>query len=98
MSATNIRLVQFSLGPDKQSEARAIAEKVVPLIRAQKGCERCEFYADDQAGDYGLVVLWASKQEADTAAAVIGPVLMPALAAAKGAPNIRLFDVYELKQ
>lgn len=93
----NIRLVQFSLGPGKRSVAEAIANKVVPAIRRQKGCDRCEFFADNEAGDYGIVVLWASKQAADAAASVIGPILMPALTEAKGAPSIRLFDVYEPK-
>ena len=94
----NIRLDQFSLGPGKRSAAEKIADKVVPTIRAQKGCDRCEFFADNEAGDYGIVVLWASEQAADAAASVIGPILMPALAEAKGEPNIRLFDVYEPKR
>ena len=94
----NLRLVQFSLGPGKRSVAEGIADKVVPAIRAQKGCDRCEFFADDEAGDYGIVVLWASKQAADAAYLVISPILMPALAVAKGAPSIRLFDVYEPKK
>ncbi|MCX6022429.1 MAG: hypothetical protein NTZ05_12010 [Chloroflexi bacterium] len=97
MSITNIRLVQFSLGPNRGAEAKAVADKIVPAIRAQQGCERCEFFADDEAGDYGIVVLWASKQAADAASSVISPMLMPALAGAgtKGAPNIRLFAAYE---
>lgn len=95
----NIRLVQFSLESGKRSAAQAIADKVVPAIRAQKGCERCEFYADYAAGDYGIIVLWESKQASDTASSVISPILMPALAAAKaGGSSIRLFEVYEPKQ
>jgi hypothetical protein len=94
----NVRLVQFSLGPGKRTEAEAIADKVVPAIRAQQGCDRCEFITDDDAGDYGIVVLWASKQAADAASAVISPILMPAMAAAAVTPSIRLFEVYEPKQ
>ena len=94
----NIRLVQFNLGPSTRSAAEAVADKIVPAIRAQPGCERAEFFADDAAGDYGFVVLWASKQAADAATTVISPMLMPALAVAKGTPSIRLFEVYEPKQ
>jgi len=90
-------LVQFSLGPNKRSVAEGIADRVVPKIRAQKGCVRCEFFADHETGDYGIVVLWASRQAADAASSVIGPVLMPSLAAAKATPDIRLFEVYEPK-
>jgi hypothetical protein len=91
-----IRLVQFNLGTGKRSAAEAIADKIVPAIRAQQGCDRCEFIADEAAGDYGIVVLWESKQAADAAALVISPILMPALAGAKGT-SIRLFEVYEPK-
>jgi quinol monooxygenase YgiN len=95
----NIRLVQFKLGSGKRAAAEAIADKIVPAIRAQKGCETCEFITDDAAGDYGIVVRWASKQAADASYDVINPMLQPALAAggAQGT-SIRLFEVYEPKK
>ncbi|MDA4132333.1 MAG: antibiotic biosynthesis monooxygenase [Thaumarchaeota archaeon] len=94
----NIRLVQFSLGPGKRAEAEGLADKVVPAIRARQGCERAEFFADYEAGDYGIVVMWASEQAADAAASVIGPIMSQAMAQAKGMADIRLFDVYEPKK
>ena len=94
----NLRLVQFSLGPGKRSEAKAIADKIVPSIRSQPGCERAEFFADYDAGDYGLVVLWKSKEQANAAATVIGPMMTAALAQAKGTGDSRrLFEVYDPK-
>ncbi|MGH6738618.1 MAG: putative quinol monooxygenase, partial [Bradyrhizobium sp.] len=78
----NLRLVQFSLGPGKRAVAESIADKIVPAIRARPGCERCVFFADNDAGDYGLIVLWESAHAAEAAAAVIGPIFMPALQAA----------------
>jgi hypothetical protein len=77
--------------------AEGIADKVIPRIREQKGCARCEFFADNESGDYGIVVLWDSKQAADAAASVIGPILMGTLKSANASPDIRLFDVYEPK-
>jgi quinol monooxygenase YgiN len=62
-----IRLVQFSLDAGQRTAAKAIADKVVPAIRAQRGCGRCESFADNETGDYGLVVLWVSKQAAERA-------------------------------
>ena len=91
----NIRLVQFSLGPGKRSAAEAIAKRLVPKIREQKGCIRCEFFGDNESGDYGIVVLWESKESASDAAKVVGPIMQSTMAEAKAAPNIRLFDVYE---
>lgn len=93
-----VRLVQFKLGSGKRSAAEAVADKVIPAIRKQPGCDRSEFFVDDAAGEYGFFVLWASRQAADAAASVITPILMPALAAAGGAASIRLFEVYEPKQ
>ncbi len=94
-----VRLVQFSLGRRKRSAAEAIANKIVPAIRAQKGCDRCEFITDDAAGEYGIVVLWASQQAATAAYAVINPMLQAALSGAGAKEtSLRLFEVYEPKE
>lgn len=91
-----LRLVQFSLGPGRRAAAEKIAKRVVPLVREQAGCKRCEFFADYEAGDYGVVVLWATQEAADAAAPVVGPILTRAIAGAKGVGDTRrLYDVYE---
>ena len=90
----NLRLVQFSLG--ERSAAEALADEIVPAIRSQPGCERCTFFADYEAGDYGLAVFWESKEAAEAAAAVFGPILMRAVDTGKGTiQSRRLFDVLE---
>jgi hypothetical protein len=95
-----IRLVQFTLGKGKRSAAEAVADKVIPAIRKQPGCERAEFFVDDAAGEYGLVVLWASRQAADASYPVIFPLLTSAVDAAggKGTLNIRTLEGYEPKK
>ena len=94
-----VRLVQFSLGTGKRPAAEAVADKVIPIIRKQPGCERAEFFMDDEAGDYGFVVLWASKQAADDSYQIVYPIFSAAVAVAavKGAPSIRTLEVYEPK-
>lgn len=92
-----VRLVQFRLGPGRHSEAEAVADRVVPVIRLQKGCERCEFLTDYGSGDYGIVVFWASRQAADAGALVVGPILSEAMRKVNAVATIRLFDVYEPK-
>ena len=92
----NLRLVQFNLGPGTHATAESIANRVVPLIRAQPGCDRCEFFGDNDSGEYGIVVVWASKQYANAAASVVSPVLFPLLQEAKATGDSRrLFEVYE---
>ena len=95
-----IRLVQFKLGQGKRSAAEAVADKVIPAIRKQPGCERAEFYLDDAAGDYGFIVLWASRQAADASYPVIYPILTSSVDSAGGAGtlNIRTLEVYEPKK
>ena len=94
-----IRLVQFSLGQGKRSAAEAVADKVIPAIRRQPGCERAEFFLDDAAGDYGFIVLWASRQAADASYPVIYPILTSAVDAAggQGTLTIRTHEIYEPK-
>jgi len=51
---------------------------------------------DDEAGEYGLVVLWASKEDAEVAAKLMGPRLRSALeGVATEPPTIRLMEVYK---
>jgi quinol monooxygenase YgiN len=89
----NLRLVQFSFA--ERSAAQALADEIVPAIRSQPGCERCVFFADYDAGDYGIAVLWESQQAADAAAAVISPILMKGIEAGGTVQSRRLFEVYE---
>ena len=95
-----LRLVQFSLGAGSRSAAEAVADKVIPAIRARPGCVRAEFFVDDDTGDHGFIVLWESREAAHQAHAVISPILMSAVdaAGARAAPNIRTFEVYEPKK
>ena len=91
-----VRLVRFSFGPGKQGAAQDLANDIVPAIKTQPGCQAVTFFGDDSDGEYGLYVLWASQQDADAAAAVIGPRLQQGLAGnVQGPPAIRLFQVIE---
>ena len=93
----NLRLVQFSLGSESRAAGEALAKELVPAIRSQPGCQSCTFFADFDAGDYGLIVLWESPEAADAAAGVIGPILMGGVKEANGTmvSPPRLFDVLE---
>jgi hypothetical protein len=95
-----IRLVQFSLGQGKRSAAESVADKVIPAIRRQPGCDRAEFYLDDAAGEYGFIVLWATQQAADASYPLIYPILTSAVEAAggNGSMSIRTHAVYEPKK
>ena len=91
-----LRLVRITLEPGSSTAAHNLADEFVPAIKAQNGCNECVFFADDSAGEYGIVVLWNTKEDAEGAASVIGPRLAQALAEVSEKPaNINLFEVYE---
>ena len=89
------RLVTFNFGTGSRSKVEALAGDLAPAIRAQKGCEGVTFFGDTD-GEAGLFVLWETREDADAAAAVIGPILQKGLAGnIQAPPNIRLFEVIE---
>ena len=94
-----IRLVQFSLGTGRRAAAETVADQLIPVIRKQPGCERAEFHIDDETGEYGFIVLFATKKAADDAYHVIFPIFSSAVAAAGviGTPSVRTLEVYEPK-
>jgi hypothetical protein len=56
-----------------RSKAEELASELGPAIKAQDGCRGVTFFGDDSDGEYGLSVLWESKENAEAAAAVISP-------------------------
>ena len=93
-----VRLVRFTLGLEMRSKAESIASDLIPAIRVLKGCKHATFFGDESDGEYGLVVLWESKEDAEAAAAVIGPRLQQSLAGnVQGPPSIRLYEAIEPK-
>ena len=88
------RLVLYTLGSGGRSKAQALADELAPAISALKGCEGVTFFGDDADGEYGLFVLWESKEDAEAAVKVIGPRLRQGLAGSvQGPPSFRLFEV-----
>jgi heme-degrading monooxygenase HmoA len=91
-----VRLVRFSFGPGKQDRAEQLARTLVPAIEEQKGCKSVIFFGDHAAGDYGVVVLWTTEEDANAAARVIRPQLDEGLAGnVQGPPETRLFQAIE---
>jgi quinol monooxygenase YgiN len=90
-----IRLVTFQAAPGKKSEVAAIADQFIPHIKAKPGNRSCHFLMDDEAGEYGMVIFWDTKENADAAKAAIGPQLIPMLEAmASGPVKITLYEAY----
>jgi len=89
------RMIHFQTQGDKKAEALGIMDTLLPKIRQQKGCKDCMFLMHDQDHQYVLLVFWESKEAADNAAGVIGPLMKPALNKISTEPvQPLLYEVY----
>jgi len=90
------RLVRFSLAPGSEIKAQALAEELTPLIAEQPGCQAVTIFGDHGDGEYGIYVLWDTREHADKAAGVVRPQLDKHLAGSIAAPpEARLFSVLQ---
>lgn len=69
------RLVRFSLAPGKHAAAQAIADDLAPQIASQPGNRGVTVFGDEDAGQFGLFVLWESLENAMEASALMSPKL-----------------------
>ncbi|MDL1944910.1 hypothetical protein FBQ99_21500 [Chloroflexi bacterium CFX2] len=90
------RLITFNLEPEKCAAAEKLADRFAPILRARRGLVTVIFFANDAAGEYGILTLWESKENLEVEATLLIPRLQDALAGISAAPPlIRLFEVYE---
>ena len=93
------RLILVKAGPGKRAELERVAGQMQPLIAPLKGFVSTTALVDDVNGEYGVFMIWESKEAADAAAAMYRPKSQELWAAVPGAgaPQIRDFEVYEPK-
>ncbi len=90
------RLVRFTMNDDGKPKAQALADDLISAIKTQPGCASAIFFGDHSDGEFGLFVLWETKENADAAASVIGPKLSQGLQGNVTAPPaIGLFEVMQ---
>ena len=68
-------LVMFTLGPGKRSTAAKLFERFAPAAKARKGFKTLTVLADDTVGEYGVLVVFESKEDADAPFEAIFPQL-----------------------
>ncbi len=89
-----LRLVQFTLSEGGRSQAQAIADDLIPVIKHQPGCLSAVFFGGGADGESGVCVVWESQAHAEAAAVVMSPRLEAHLAGNVVAPPRRgLFPV-----
>ena len=90
-----IRMLNFETTATEKAEVIGIMEEIIPKIKA-KGCKDCMLITHESDNHYALLVFWESRQQADAAAPIIGPLLIPELNRISKEPVVpRLYEVYQ---
>ena len=91
-------LVTFTLGAGKRAAAEKLVAQFAPAIAARAGFRSATFLADEAAGEYGVLAVFESREDADATFATLSPKLGQALTGiAQGPPTRQLFRVLEPK-
>lgn len=90
------RLIMFTLGEGKRAFAEGIAKQFHTAMQGLKGFKDATYVADEVIGEYGVLSLWETKEDAEAAGAAMGPGLQQALQGhVQGPPSIRLLEVFQ---
>ena len=90
-----IRMLNFETTSSHKAEVIMIMDDMIPKIKAT-GCKDCMLITHESDNHYALLVFWESRQQADAAASIIGPQLIPSLNRISKEPIVpRLYEVYE---
>jgi hypothetical protein len=67
------RFVLFALGNGKRTIAETMAEKQRSAMQRLQGFKGATFIADENSGEYGVLSLWESKENAQAAEVTLTP-------------------------
>jgi heme-degrading monooxygenase HmoA len=92
------QLVMLTIGPGMRSTGEKLAEQFEPVLKSLRGFKGVTFFGNVEVGEYGSLSIWESKEDAEAAAAAMGPRLEQAVSGVvKEQPTRRFFEVYESK-
>ncbi len=92
------RLTLFTLGPGQREFAEGLADKFSPLFATLKGFKSTSFMGDFDAGEFGSLSIFETREDADAAGEILTPKLQEAVGdRLKGPPTIKTLEVYEPK-
>jgi len=92
------QLVMLTIGPGMRSTGEGLADQFGSALKSLKGFISVTFIGNVEVGEYGSLSIWESKEDAEAAAAAMGPKLEQAVSGiVKEQPTRRFFEVYEPK-
>lgn len=92
------RLALIMLGPGKGEDASRIAAQLSQTLKSQNGFKQVMFFADEDAGEYGSLSLWETKEDAQAASAALRPMvgeLVRDVTSMEGESRVRHFRIVE---
>ncbi len=92
------QLVIFTIGPGMRAEAEKMADEFAVAHKSLRGFKSVIYLGDEASGEYGSLSIWETSEDIKSAMDILHPNLEKALSGiAKGAPTVRVFEVYEPK-
>ena len=93
-----VSLNLITIGTQMRSTAEKIADQGLSTVKTLKGFRGVTFFGDVTVGEYGSLSVWESKEDAEAAAAVMGPKVEGAVKGiATAPPTRRIYELYEPK-
>lgn len=90
------RFVLFALGKGKREVAENMAQQQLLAMQGLPGFKGVTFIADESIGEYGLVSLWESKKNAQSAEVTLTPAYLQVLKGhLKRVPIRRVLEVLQ---
>ncbi len=92
------QLLLFTIGTGMRDKAEKMADELKVAHKTLKGFKSDIFLGDDAIGEYGSLTIWETPEDIKSAMDILRPNIEKALSGiAKGAPTVRVFEVYEPK-
>lgn len=90
------RFVLFTLGKGKRETAKEVAGRFETAMKALKGYKGSTFIADENIGEYGMLSMWETAQDAKHADAALAPDFIKSLLGRVQYPPIRrILEVFQ---
>ena len=91
-------LVMINIGPGMRPTAEKVADQLAPIYRSMKGFKGVMFIGDIEAGEYGSLSLWESKEDAEALPGAVKRQLARIVGhlSRKGPSTRRIFEVYKV--
>lgn len=86
--------VTFNVGAGKRQQMEELGKQFRPALEQAPGFESLVFLGNDETGEYGSLITWATKEDAENAFQATFPKLQEAIKdQVKGPPTRVLFEV-----